>query len=100
MSKHYIFATSRISDIKVHSEEEIAGYFFWCDSERKYLSKAGMANAHKKGDTYVTYRSNSMPMTECTWEKSLRNEWYLKSKPNETNKDNLLSLPVWPIPKS
>ncbi len=99
MSKHYIYATSRDSNTPIYSEEEISGYFFWLDGVQKYLRKKDMANAYQTGDTYVTYRSNELPMTECTWQPSVNNEWYLKSKPNDTSKDNLLSLDVLPEPE-
>ncbi len=94
MSEYNIYATSRVSSTPIYSEEEISGYYFWLNGVQRYLSKADMRNAYRVGDQYFTYRSNSQPRTACSWEISTRREWYLKSYPNNTSADNLLSLPI------
>lgn len=79
------------------SAEEIQGYKYFIvgddTNQTYYATKSQMANQHKKGDTYFSFNLENNTSREAFWEQSVNNEWYLRTAPNNTEKDNLLELP-------
>lgn len=83
-------------------EDEIVEYKYYREpAQNGYLqsyqtTKRELYELTQNGDRFFTYNKElHRKMRECKWEQTVNGEWFLRTIPNGTEIDNLLSLPKY-----
>ncbi len=101
MYNRYIFEIKLGNTEGLHPrEDEIVEYAYFRvnpNSREKFeyrTIKKVLHDLTQSGDRFFTYsKALGKTMRECKWEQTIDGEWFLRTIPNGTEIDNLLSLP-------